>query len=92
MPAYSLIRSRRKTLSLQITPQGELVVRAPLRLSQRVIQSFLEEKAGWIAQHQQAAPAAGSQPGTGPPGGACRPPLAGDRLPVGAEAGRPRRL
>ena len=55
MPAYTLIRSRRKTLSLQITPQGELVVRAPLRLSQRVIQSFLEEKAGWIAQHQQAA-------------------------------------
>ena len=43
-----IIRSARKTLSLQITPEGELLVRAPYRLPQREIDRFLQEKAAWI--------------------------------------------
>lgn len=46
-----VIRSSRKTLSLQIKPDGAIIVRAPLRLPQREIDRFLEEKSGWIEKH-----------------------------------------
>lgn len=46
-----VIRSNRKTLSLQITPDGAVVVRAPLRLPQREIERFLREKSDWIEKH-----------------------------------------
>ena len=48
---YPLIRSRRKTLSIEITPRGELLVRAPARMSRRDIQYFLESRRDWIAAH-----------------------------------------
>lgn len=47
---YTLIRCSRKTLGLQITPAGELIVRAPNRLPQREIDCFLQEKEAWIAR------------------------------------------
>lgn len=46
-----VIRSSRKTLSLQIKPDGAIIVRAPLRLPQREIDRFLEEKSAWIEKH-----------------------------------------
>ena len=45
---FTLIRSSRKTLGLQITPAGELIVRAPNRLPLREIDRFGEEKQDWI--------------------------------------------
>lgn len=51
MEQVQIIRSRRKTLSVQITPEGSIIVRAPMRMSQREIQRFLEEKSGWIQTH-----------------------------------------
>ena len=48
---YQLIRSRRKTLALEITREAKLVVRAPLRCPQRTIDRFLQEKEGWIVTH-----------------------------------------
>lgn len=45
---YTVIRSNRKTLSLQINPDGSVVVRAPLRLPEKEIRRFLQEKSGWI--------------------------------------------
>ena len=45
---YTLIRSRRKTLSLQITPAGQLIARAPNRMSKRDIDAFVESKRPWI--------------------------------------------
>ena len=45
---FTVIRSSRKTLSLQITPEGQLLVRAPSRLPQREIDRFVEEKQEWI--------------------------------------------
>ena len=48
---YTLIRSRRKTLSIEITPRGEILVRAPSRMSRRDIQYFLESRRDWIAAH-----------------------------------------
>ena len=50
---YRLIRSKRKTLSIEINRQAELVVRAPMRMPQARIEAFLQEKAQWIAAHQQ---------------------------------------
>lgn len=47
-PNVQIIRSSRKTLSIQITSEGELIVRAPAGLSQRQIDRFLEEKSLWI--------------------------------------------
>lgn len=48
---YQLIRSRRKTLSIEITREAKVLVRAPMRLSQREIDRFVETKRGWILSH-----------------------------------------
>ncbi len=45
-----VIRSRRKTLSVEIR-DGRLLVRAPLRISNTEISRFLQEKQGWIDKH-----------------------------------------
>ena len=44
----TVIRSSRKSMSLQIKPDGTLVVRAPLRLPEGEIRRFLQEKSPWI--------------------------------------------
>lgn len=61
---YTLIRSRRRTLSVQVK-DGAVLVKAPLRLSQREIDRFLEEKSVWIsdclAKYQTALADAGGK-------------------------------
>lgn len=47
-----LIRSRRKTLSLQIKSDGSLVVRAPMRYDITRINRFIAEKNKWIITKQ----------------------------------------
>ena len=49
---YELIRSRRKTLAVEIRPDGQVLVRAPLRLPRREIERFLMEKSDWIRVHR----------------------------------------
>ena len=46
-----LIRSKRKTLALQIADDGHLIVRAPLRMSEKEIKSFIEKSQKWIETH-----------------------------------------
>ena len=48
-----LIRSRRKTLALQVRPDGSVLVRAPLRTSMREIQRFLDQHADWVEKQQR---------------------------------------
>ena len=43
-----IIRSKRKTLSLSINENADLVVRAPHRASYDEIQKFISEKSVWI--------------------------------------------
>ncbi len=43
-----LIRSKRKTLSLEINENAEIIVRAPLKLSEETIKEFILEKRSWI--------------------------------------------
>jgi predicted metal-dependent hydrolase len=45
---YDLIRSNRKTLSLQVDPECKIIVRAPLRMPKKDIEKFLLEKENWI--------------------------------------------
>ena len=48
IPSPSIIRSVRRTMSLQITPDGELIVKAPFFVSEKIIQNFIKEKENWI--------------------------------------------
>ena len=46
----SIIRSNRKTLSIQLKP-GEIIVRAPLRMKDKEIYGFIETKKLWIEKN-----------------------------------------
>ena len=48
-----IIRSNRKTLSLSINENADLVVRAPYRASYNEIQKFISEKSAWIYNKQR---------------------------------------
>lgn len=47
-PGYTLLRSRRRTLALEVTRDLRVLVRAPLRCPERDIQRFVAARAGWI--------------------------------------------
>lgn len=51
METYELIRSQRKTLALEITREGRVLVRAPQRLPRSTIDAFVDRHADWIARH-----------------------------------------
>ncbi len=53
---YTLVRSNRKTIALQLAPDGSLTVRAPLRMPARDIQQFVESKRSWIEAHRAKLP------------------------------------
>lgn len=50
--AYKLLRSKRKTLALIIDSDGQLVVRAPIKLREELIRDFILKKAHWIDEKQ----------------------------------------
>jgi predicted metal-dependent hydrolase len=50
-----IVRSKRKTLALIVKPDGSLIVRAPLRASERSIREFIETHAEWILKKQAEA-------------------------------------
>ena len=49
MIEYELVRSKRKTLAVQVTREGRVIVRAPLRLAKYRIERFVAEHADWIS-------------------------------------------
>lgn len=51
MAEFRLIRSSRRTLALEITAEGEVIVRAPKRLPLADIQRFVAAKEAWINKH-----------------------------------------
>ena len=53
MVDYTLIRARRRTAAIQIQKDGQVVVRAPMRLPKKEIERFLQEKESWILAQQQ---------------------------------------
>lgn len=55
MTDYTVRYSGRKTLALEITREGALLVRAPMRCTEREISAMLTRHAAWIEKHQAAA-------------------------------------
>lgn len=47
---YVLIRSSRKTLSIEVNQEGKVLVRAPRRYPRKLIEEFLVQKGNWIIE------------------------------------------
>ncbi len=50
---YRIIRSRRRTVALYITPEGTLEVRCPLKMDASQIDAFVKSKEKWIQKHMR---------------------------------------
>lgn len=50
-----IIRSCRKTVSIQIRPNGAVVFRAPMGMPEEEIRRVLQEKQNWIKAHREKA-------------------------------------
>ena len=50
---YEIIRSKRRTMSLQVKRDGRVIVRAPLKLDVDVIKSFVSKHLDWIKKKQE---------------------------------------
>lgn len=51
MIPYTLIRSGRRTLSVEVTREGQIVVRAPMRCSHTAVERFVAQHQDWIEKH-----------------------------------------
>lgn len=50
---YQWIRSRRKTIAIQIDREGQVIVRTPYGITKRQGEEFLDEKKDWLLQTRQ---------------------------------------
>ncbi len=50
-----LVRSRRKTIGLEVRSDGRIIVRAPLRFPERDIRRFVDDHTEWIEKHLEKA-------------------------------------
>ena len=53
METYKLIRSERRTLAMELSPEGDLILRAPRRMPLRLIEQFVASHEDWIAKHRE---------------------------------------
>lgn len=51
IPDYRIIKTRRKTIGLEISPDLQITVRAPYHISDVRIREFVESKQTWILKH-----------------------------------------
>lgn len=58
---YEWVRSRRKTVVIQIREDGGVVVRTPYSVSRRQVEQFLEERQAWILKNRQTMKEAQNQ-------------------------------
>ena len=49
---YGIVRSRRRTVALEVTREGRVLVRAPLRMPQGEIECFVASHAAWLEKAQ----------------------------------------
>ena len=49
--SYRIIRSDRRTIALQIKPDGEILVRCPRKLPEREVASFVDSKRSWLEKY-----------------------------------------
>lgn len=50
---YTLIFSGRRSLGLQIYPDGRVVARAPFGIKREDVEHFIRERSGWIHRHRE---------------------------------------
>lgn len=50
---YELIRSNRKSLAMQVKADGSVIVRAPLRITERRIETFAADHWEWVEKQKQ---------------------------------------
>ena len=55
MQPYTLIRSNRKTIAIELRP-GEIIVRAPIYATKEQIDAHVRSREQWIRKHQQTLP------------------------------------
>jgi predicted metal-dependent hydrolase len=48
---YTLIRSRRRTLGIEINPERGVLVRSPFRMPEARIESFVDKMTPWVLRH-----------------------------------------
>lgn len=51
--SYQLIRSSRKTVSLEVRPDGTVLVRAPRRMTERAVRDFVQSRDAWLREKLQ---------------------------------------
>lgn len=49
-----IVRTKRKTITLVVNSEAELIIRAPLHTPIHVIEEIVEKRLGWIAEKQKA--------------------------------------
>lgn len=49
----SVIKSKRKTISIQVKP-NEVIIRAPIKMKEKEIEKFVESKRNWIEKNLQS--------------------------------------
>ena len=49
--SYEIIYSSRRTIAVQVTCDGRVVVRAPRRCSRAYIETFVSKNENWIRKH-----------------------------------------
>lgn len=59
---YQLVRSKRRTLALKITREGELIACAPYKMPVKEIERFISEKRKWIEDCVRRVSAAAQLP------------------------------
>ncbi len=64
---FEIIRSSRKTISLQLVSPDRAVVRAPLIISTHDIQTFIQKNEKWLEKHRQQMLEAQREMGDGAP-------------------------
>ncbi len=52
---YKLIRSKRKSIAIEIDREGTVTVRAPYRMPNVAVKAFIEDKQDWIRKHIRKA-------------------------------------
>lgn len=50
LPPYRVIRSNRRSIALELHPNGELLLRLPMRVSLSTAEQFVESRRGWIEE------------------------------------------
>ena len=72
IPVEKIIRSRRRTIALEVTPAATLIVRAPLRASSAYIEEMIRQKSSWILRKiDEMKTAPGLHPVMSMPRGRC---------------------